>query len=95
MNRVANVRRRRPPPVTPREVYHRLLEVASTLGLPRRQGQTPQEHRQGCCRHSARPAGGTHRGRFQRYYYGAGQDDNESETMTSLLNDLDDVQTRL
>ena len=94
MNRVANVRRRRPPPVTPREVYHRLLEVASNLGLPRRQGQTPQEHRQDVAGTLPDPPVEHIVDGFQRYYYGAGQDDNESETMTSLLNDLDDVQTR-
>ncbi len=95
MNRVSNMRRRRPPPVTPREVYHRMLEVASTLGFPRRRWQTPQEHRQDVSATLPDPPVSRIVSRFQRYYYGPRPNDEANpETMSALIDDLDDLQSR-
>ena len=93
INRLANARRR-PPPLNPRDVYHRLLEVANELGLPRRRGQTPREHRGDVAGTLPDPPVENIVDGFQRYYYGAGQDSADSEAMASLLRDLDELRPR-
>lgn len=94
MNWAAQRGRRRPAPTTPREVYHRMLAVASALGFPRRQWQTPQEHRQDVKDTLRDPPVARIVGGFQRYYYGGQPDAGDPETMSSLIDDLDHLQPR-
>ena len=94
-NWAAAARRRRPPPVTPREVYHRMLEVAGALGFPRRRWQTPQEHRQDLGETLPRPPVSRIISGFQRYYYGPRPNrETDPETMSALIDDLNDLQPR-
>ena len=88
-NWASNLRRRRPPPVTPREVYHRMLEVASAVGFPRRRWQTPQEHRRDVRETLPGPPVGRIVAGFERYYYGPRLEEADPDTMSSLLEDLD------
>lgn len=91
----SNARRRRPPPATPREVYHRMLAIAGDLGFPRRRAQTPREHRQDLGETLPGPPVSRIVGGFQRYYYGPRPDrEADPETMAALLDDLKDLQTR-
>ncbi len=94
MSRASGLRRRRPPPATPREVYHRMLEVANAVGFPRRGSQTPEEHRQDVRETLPDPPMARIVGGFQRYYYGARYEAADPETMSSLLDDLDELQPR-
>ncbi len=94
LTRLAIMRRHRPPPLNPREVYHRLLEVANTLGIPRREGQTPSEHRQAVAGTLPDPPVEHIVEGFQRYYYGARPDAADPEAMSDLLQDLDDLNPR-
>ena len=94
MSRASGLRRRRPPPTTPREVYHRMLEVANAVGFPRRGSQTPEEHRQDVRETLPDPPMGRIVGGFQRYYYGPGYEVADPESMSSLLDDLDELQPR-
>ena len=89
-----NLRRRRPPPTNPREVYHRMLEIARTVGFPRLPGQTPQEHRKDASQALPDPPVSRIVGSFQRYYYGPSQDDADPETMAHLIDDLDELEPR-
>ena len=41
-NWATNLSRRRPPPTNPREVYHRMLDIARAVGFARRSWQTPR-----------------------------------------------------
>ena len=93
-NWASGLRRRRPPPVTPREVYHRMLEIASAVGFPRRNWQTPQEHGREVRDTLPQPPVGRIVNRFQRYYYGNRRDEGEAEEMSSLLEDLDELGPR-
>lgn len=95
LNRTARLRRRRTTPATPREVYHRLLEIAGALGMPRRTGQTPVEHRQDLSDTLPPPPVERIIDGFQQYYYGP--DTNAAgaaENMPALLRDLDDIKPR-
>ena len=94
VGRVGNLRRRRPPPTNPREVYHRMLEIARTVGFPRRTGQTPQEHRKDANQALPDPPIGRIVGSFQRYYYGPERNDADTETMGHLIDDLDELEPR-
>ena len=93
-NWASNLRRRRPPPTTPREVYHRMLEVASAVGFPRRQAQTPHEHRADVQEILPGPPVGRIVNSFQRYFYGTRRDEADPEAMSSLLEDLDELEPR-
>lgn len=93
-NWASNLRRRRPAPTTPREVYHRMLEVAGAVGFPRRHWQTPEEHRENVGETLPRPPTRRIINSFQRYFYGARPDDVSSEEMSSLLEDLDELEPR-
>lgn len=93
-NWASNLRRRRPPPATPREVYHRMLEVASAVGFPRRHWQTPEEHRDHVGETLPKPPVGRIVGSFQRYFYGARRGEVNPEEMSSLLEDLDELGPR-
>ena len=94
-NWASNLRRNRPPPATPRDVYHRMLDVATTVGRPRREGQTPHEHRRDVSETLPEPP--VHRivDGFQDYYYGRQQTEPPAESMSSLLEDLDSLEPRL
>ena len=94
VNWAGNLRRRRPTPTNPREVYHRMLDLARAVGFPRRPSQTPQEHRQEAKQALPDPPVARIVGSFQRYYYGPEQNDADPETMADLINDLDDLQPR-
>ncbi|MXZ90214.1 MAG: DUF4129 domain-containing protein [Chloroflexi bacterium] len=94
MNWAGNLRRRRPPPTNPREVYHRMLEIARTVGFPRRTGQTPQEHRRDANQALPDPPIGRIVGGFQRYYYGPERNEPDPGTMADLINDLEDLRPR-
>ena len=92
MSRASGLGRRRPPPTTPREVYHRMLEVANAVGFPRRGSQTPEEHRRDVNETLPDPPVGRIVGGFQHYYYGARYEAVDRETMSSLLEDLDELE---
>ena len=94
MSRASGFRRRRPPPTTPREVYHRMLEVANAVGFPRRGSQTPEEHHQAVRETLPDPPVARIIGGFQHYYYGARYEAADPEIMSSLLEDLDELQPR-
>lgn len=95
MHWAAHARRRRPPPATPREIYHRMLEVAGDLGFPRRRSQTPQEHRQDLGETLPGPPVSRIVGGFQRYYYGPRSNrETNPETMSALIDDLKNLQSR-
>ena len=94
MSRASGMRRRRPPPTTPREVYHRMLEVANAVGFPRRGSQTPEEHRRAVRETLPDPPVARIIGGFQHYYYGARYEAADPDTMSSLLEDLDELQPR-
>ena len=94
LNRAAGLRRRRTTPATPRAVYHRLLEIAGALGMPRRPGQTPREHRQDLADTLPQPPVERIVKGFQQYYYGPDTDAGGAENMPALLRDLDDVEPR-
>ena len=87
-------RRRRPRPANPRAAYHRMLDIAASMGFPRRPSQTPREHRADV-RHTL-PAPPVARivNAFQRYYYGGQSQGDDAETMSSLLDDLNDLEPR-
>jgi len=91
MNWAGNLRRRRPAPTNPREVYHRMLEIAGTVGFPRLPWQTPQEHRRDANQALPDPPVARIVGSFQRYYYGPERIDNDPQTMADLIDDLDDL----
>ena len=90
--RASNLRRRRPPPVNPREVYHRMLDVARAVGFARRNSQTPQEHRREANQALPDPPVERIVTGFQRYHYGPGSEDPDPETMQGLTDDLDHLQ---
>ncbi len=92
MSRASGFRRRRPPPTTPREVYHRMLEVSNAVGFPRRGSQTPEEHHREVRETLPDPPVARIIGGFQHYYYGARYEAADQEAMTSLLEDLDELQ---
>ena len=92
VNWASNLYRRRPPPATPREVYHRMLEAARAVGYPRRDWQTPQEHRQQVKETLPDPPMTRIIRVFQRYFYGRQPADADPETMTALVEDLDEIQ---
>ena len=94
VNWATNLRRRRPAPTSPREVYHRMLEVARAVGFARRDWQTPQEHRQEINRALPEPPVARIVDGFQQYYYGSPPADPGPEGMTSLIDDLDDLEGR-
>ncbi len=94
MNWAGNLRRRRPPPTNPREVYHRMLEIAHTVGFPRRSWQTPQEHRRDANQALPDPPVSRIVGSFQRYFYGPQRSEADPETMAHLIEDLDDLRPR-
>ena len=93
-NWAAGLARRRPPPANPREIYHRMLEVARAVGFGRRESQTPHEHRREANQALPDPPMGRIVGGFQRYYYGPQPNEPDAETLSSLIDDLDDVQSR-
>ena len=92
VNWASNLRRRPPPPVNPREVYHRMLDVARAVGFARRTWQTPQEHRREASRALPDPPVARIVRGFQQYHYGPQSGDPDPETMQSLVDDLDDLQ---
>ena len=92
LNWASNLRRRRPPPVNPREVYHRMLDVASAVGFARRSSQTPQEHRREANQALPDPPVERIVRGFQRYHYGPDSGEPDPETMQTLVDDLDDLQ---
>ena len=92
MSRASGFRRRRPPPTTPREVYHRMLEVSNAVGFPRRGSQTPEEHHREVRETLPDPPVARIIGGFQHYYYGARYEAADPETMSSLLEDLDELE---
>ena len=94
LNRAAGLRRRRTTPATPRAVYHRMLEIAGALGMPRRRGQTPQEHRQDLANTLPQPPVERIVDGFQQYYYGPDNAADDSANMPALLRDLDDIEPR-
>ena len=94
LGRFTGIRRRPPPPLTPRDVYHRLLDIANSLGRPRRQSQTPGEHRQDIAGTLPDPPVEHIVAGFQHYYYGASEDAANPEQMTALRQDLDDLEPR-
>ena len=71
-----------------------MLEVANAVGFPRRGSQTPEEHRQDVRETLPDPPMGRIVGGFQRYYYGPGYEVADPESMSSLLDDLDELQPR-
>ena len=91
-NWAANLSRRRPPPTNPREVYHRMLDIARAVGFARRSWQTPQEHRQQANQALPDPPVARIVGEFQRYHYGPQPSNPDPDTMRSLTEDLDDLQ---
>lgn len=91
-NWAANLSRRRPPPTNPREVYHRMLEIARAIGFARRSWQTPQEHRQEANQALPDPPVARIVNEFQRYHYGPQPSSPDPDTMRSLTEDLDDLQ---
>ena len=91
-NWAANLSRRRPRPTNPREVYHRMLDVARSVGFARRPWQTPQEHRREANQALPDPPVARIVGEFQRYHYGPQPNDPDPDTMRSLTEDLDDLQ---
>ena len=91
-NWAANLSRRRPPPTNPREVYHRMLEIARAVGFARRPWQTPQEHRQEANQALPDPPVARIVDEFQRYHYGPQPRNPDPDTMRSLTEDLDDLQ---
>ncbi|MYC34126.1 MAG: DUF4129 domain-containing protein [Chloroflexi bacterium] len=91
-NWAANLSRRRPPPTNPREVYHRMLEIARAIGFARRSWQTPQEHRQEANQALPDPPVARIVNEFQRYHYGPPPGNPDPDTMRSLTEDLDDLQ---
>ena len=94
LNRGAGRRRRRTAPATPRAVYHRMLEIAGALGMPRRRGQTPQEHRRDLTDTLPQPPVERIVDGFQQYYYGPDNAADDSANMPALLRDLDDIEPR-
>lgn len=91
-NWATNLSRRRPPPTNPREVYHRMLEIARAVGFARRSWQTPQEHRQEANQALPDPPVARIVNEFQRYHYGPQPSNLDPDTMRSLTEDLDDLQ---
>ena len=91
-NWATNLSRRRPPPTNPREVYHRMLEIARAVGFARRSWQTPQEHRQEANQALPDPPVARIVDEFQRYHYGPQPSNPDPDTMRSLTEDLDDLQ---
>lgn len=91
-NWAANLSRRRPPPTNPREVYHRMLEIARAVGFARRSWQTPQEHRQEANQALPDPPVARIVDEFQRYHYGPRPSNPDPDTMRSLTEDLDDLE---
>lgn len=91
-NWAANLSRRRPPPTNPREVYHRMLDIARAVGFGRRAWQTPQEHRREANRALPDPPVARIVDEFQRYHYGPQPSNPDPDTMRSLTEDLDDLQ---
>ncbi len=94
LNRGAGLRRRRTNPSNPRAVYHRMLEIAGALGMPRRRGQTPHEHRQDLANTLPQPPVERIVDGFQQYYYGPDNAADDSANMPALLRDLDDIEPR-
>ena len=90
-NWASNLSRRRPPPTNPREVYHRMLDIARAVGFTRRAWQTPQEHRQEANQALPDPPVARIVGEFERYHYGPQPSDPDPETMRSLTDDLSDL----
>ena len=91
-NWATNLSRRRPPPTNPREVYHRMLDIARAVGFARRSWQTPQEHRQEANQALPDPPVARIVDEFQRYHYGPQPSNPDPDTMRSLTEDLDDLQ---
>ena len=91
-NWASNLSRRRPPPTKPREVYHRMLDIARAVGFARRSWQTPQEHRRQANQALPDPPVARIVGEFQRYHYGPQPSNPDPDTMRSLTEDLDDLQ---
>lgn len=91
-NWAANLSRRRPPPTNPREVYHRMLDIARAVGFARRSWQTPQEHRHEANQALPDPPVARIVDEFQRYHYGPQPGNPDPDTMRSLTEDLDDLQ---
>lgn len=94
INWASNLRRRRPPPVNPREVYHRMLDVARAVGFARQSWQTPQEHRHQANQALPDPPVERIVDGFQRYHYGPGTGEIDQESMRTLVDDLEDLQRR-
>ena len=91
-NWAGNLSRRRPPPTNPREVYHRMLDIAQAVGFARRSWQTPQEHRQDANQALPDPPVAHIVEEFQRYHYGPHPHETNADTMRSLADDLDHLQ---
>ena len=91
-NWASNLSRRRPPPTNPREVYHRMLDIARAVGFARRSWQTPQEHRRQANQALPDPPVARIVNEFQRYHYGPQPSNPDPDTMRSLTEDLDDLQ---
>ena len=69
-----------------------MLEVSNAVGFPRRGSQTPEEHRRAVRETLPDPPVARIVGGFQHYYYGARYEAADPETMSSLLEDLDELQ---
>ena len=91
-NWAGKLNRRRPRPANPREVYHRMLDVARAVGFTRRTWQTPQEHRREANQALPDQPMGRIVGEFQRYHYGPQPNNPDPDTMRSLEDDLNDLQ---
>ena len=76
-------------PATPREFYHGFLGLASRLGRPRRDWETPNEHQRGIW--GLLPTDPVYRivQRFQRSHYGRGE--SESTDIDDLRNDWKEI----
>lgn len=94
VNWAGSLRRRRPAPANPREVYHRMLEIAGTVGFPRRPWQTPQEHRRDANQALPDPPVARIVGSFQSYYYGPERDEADGDDLPNLIDDLDELRPR-
>ena len=93
-HRASGLRRRRPPPATPREVYHRMLEITGALGFPRRRWQTPEEHREEIRPTLPEPPVAHIVSGFQRHHYGPQPKDADAEAMAALVEELNRLQPR-
>jgi hypothetical protein len=71
-----------------------MLEIATAVGFPRRDWQTPEEHRHVVRETLPGPPARRIVNRFQRYFYGNRRDEADPQAMSSLLEDLDELGPR-